>query len=131
MRKALDVPVVLISLVDDTRQFFPRTAGLAQSRLTRRQAPLSHAFCQRVAKTGQPLLAANARASAETHTHPAFTDLGFVAYAAIPLDRRRRAHPRLTVRHRSRPSPMRHPRDRPVDRPRRGQLGEATPAHQP
>jgi len=85
VRKVLHVPIVLVSLVDDARQFFPGASGLAQPWLTRRQTSLSHSFCRQVAVTDDPLIVTDAREHPVLRTNPAVPDLGFVAYAGIPL----------------------------------------------
>src|SRR3954465_9217244 len=43
---ALNVPVALVSLVADDRQFFKSCLGVAEPWASRRGTPLSHSFCQ-------------------------------------------------------------------------------------
>jgi serine phosphatase RsbU (regulator of sigma subunit) len=85
VREVVSVPVVLVSLVDDARQFWPGASGLAQPWTTRRQTPLSHSFCERVALSGQPLIVPDARAHPELCASPEIPGLGVVAYAGMPL----------------------------------------------
>ncbi|GAA3381924.1 GAF domain-containing SpoIIE family protein phosphatase [Cryptosporangium minutisporangium] len=85
VRKILDVPVVLISLVNDTCQFFPGASGLGQPWMTERQTPLSHSFCQQVVVSGRPLVVTDARQHPDLRTSPAIPDLGVVANAGMPL----------------------------------------------
>lgn len=82
---ALRVPVSLVSLIDDERQFFKSCVGLAEPWLTARETPLTHSFCQYAVATDRPLFVEDAR------THPTFAgnlaidDLGVVAYAGVPI----------------------------------------------
>ncbi|MEU8657347.1 GAF domain-containing SpoIIE family protein phosphatase [Actinoplanes philippinensis] len=85
VRHLLGVPVGLVSLLDDRRQFFPGQAGLAEPWATTRQTPLSHAICQQVAATRDPLVITDARHDARCDTNPAVAALGIVGYAGMPL----------------------------------------------
>ena len=82
---ALSVPVALISLVDDTRQFFKASVGLPEPWCSARQTPLTHSFCKVVAATEAPLVISDARADPDLATSPAIPDLGVVAYAGMPI----------------------------------------------
>src|SRR5579859_1538437 len=84
-RRLLHVPVALVSLVTDDRQFFKSAAGLAEPWATRRETPLSHSFCQYVVRTGEPFVVDDARAHPWVHDNPAIQDLGIMAYAGVPL----------------------------------------------
>ena len=44
--RILGVPVSLVSLVDDHRQFFKSACGLPEPWATERETPLSHSFCK-------------------------------------------------------------------------------------
>ncbi|NML15643.1 histidine kinase dimerization/phosphoacceptor domain -containing protein [Azohydromonas caseinilytica] len=83
--QTLNVPVSLISLVDDHRQFFKSAAGLAEPWASRRQTPLSHSFCQHVVTTGAPLVVADARQDPRLRDNGAVRDLGVTAYLGVPL----------------------------------------------
>jgi serine phosphatase RsbU (regulator of sigma subunit) len=83
--RILNVPVALVSLVDDQRQFFPGQVGLAEPWAAKRETPLSHSFCQHVVVQGQPKVYADARVHAQVRDNLAIPDLGVVAYAGIPL----------------------------------------------
>src|SRR5438270_5290696 len=61
VRRLLDVPVALVSLVDANRQFFKSADGLPEPWATRRETPLSHSFCQHIVATGALLRIENAR----------------------------------------------------------------------
>lgn len=81
----LDVPVALVSLVDDERQFFPGAQGLEGPAGAARQTPLSHSLCQVVVRTGEALVVADTAVDALTCTSLAVSDLGVAAYAGMPL----------------------------------------------
>lgn len=83
--QVLKTPVALISLVDETRQFFKSCVGLPEPWATLRQTPLSHSFCQYVVALGQPLNIRDARKHHLFRNSPAIADLGVVAYAGVPL----------------------------------------------
>jgi PAS domain S-box-containing protein len=81
----LGVPVALVSLVDDDRQFFVSCPGLDEPWATARETPLSHSFCQYVVATGEPLVVEDARNVDYLRTNLAIRDLGVIAYAGVPL----------------------------------------------
>ncbi len=83
--KALDVPVVLISLVDAERQFFKSQCGLPNELAEARETPLSHSFCQYVAAVGEPFVVEDARVHPLVCDNRAVVDIGVVAYAGMPL----------------------------------------------
>jgi formate hydrogenlyase transcriptional activator len=81
----LRVPVALVSLVDGDRQFFKSDCGLPEPLASSRQTPLTHSFCQYAVGSREPLVVADARRDPRFgHTH-AFSELGVIAYAGIPL----------------------------------------------
>ncbi|MCC7367808.1 MAG: PAS domain S-box protein [Chloroflexi bacterium] len=81
----LSAPVALITLVDDTRQFFLSEVGLPEPWASRRETPLTHSFCQIVVRTRRPMVVEDARHDYRVVTNRAIPDLGIVAYAGIPL----------------------------------------------
>jgi len=83
--RLLHVPVALISLVDDRRQFFKSQSGLSEPWATGRQTPLSHSFCQHVVSSGEPLIVDDANLHPLVRDNLAVADLGVVAYAGVPL----------------------------------------------
>jgi GAF domain len=85
VRRVLAVPVSLISLVDEDRQFFKSQAGLPEPWASRRQTPLSHSFCQFPVRSGEPLIVADAREHPELKDNLAVSDMGIIAYAGVPL----------------------------------------------
>ena len=85
VRRQLDVPLGLVSLVDDRRQFFPGQDGLVEPWAQSRQTPLSHAFCTLVVATGEPVVVHDARTDPRVADNPAVAALGVVAYLGVPL----------------------------------------------
>jgi signal transduction histidine kinase len=83
--RVLGVPVALVTLVDDDRQFFKSCVGLPEPWATKRETPLTHSFCQYTVTTGEPLVIEDAREHPELRHNLAIPDLGVVAYAGIPL----------------------------------------------
>lgn len=83
--RILQVPTVLISLLDADRQFFAASCGLAQPWAGRRQTGLSHSFCQHVVASAQPFVVSDAREHPRVRHNLAIRDLGVVAYAGVPL----------------------------------------------
>jgi GAF domain-containing protein len=59
--RLLRVPVALVSLVDEDRQFFKSCFGLPEPLATQRETPLSHSFCQHVVNLEDLLVAGDAR----------------------------------------------------------------------
>jgi serine phosphatase RsbU (regulator of sigma subunit) len=85
VRRTLDVPVALVSIVEETRQVFLGAIGLPEPFQTTRETPLSHSFCQYVVKDNQPLILPDARDDARLCDNLAIEDLNVVAYAGWPL----------------------------------------------
>jgi signal transduction histidine kinase len=83
--KLLQVPVVLVSLVDEHRQFFKSCIGLPEPWASKRETPLSHSFCKHTVATGQPLVITDARLDPLVRDNLAIPDLHVIAYAGIPL----------------------------------------------
>ncbi len=81
----LEIPICLISLVTDDRQFFVGASGLGEPWATDRQTPLSHSFCQEVVKRNEPLVINDARNHDLVCDNMAVEDLNVVAYLGVPL----------------------------------------------
>ncbi len=82
---ALDVPVVLVSLVDDKGQFFQGMTGLLGEIATCRSTPLSHSFCRHVVESGAVLCIVDARVHPLVSDNPVVEELGVVGYLGVPL----------------------------------------------
>jgi hypothetical protein len=83
-RRALDAERVLITLIDEDRQFFgsesTRNGGTGE-----RETPMRFSFCQYVVATGRPLNVPDARQTELLRRNPAVQD-GAIAYAGVPLE---------------------------------------------
>ncbi|WP_181784708.1 GAF domain-containing protein, partial [Pseudonocardia pini] len=85
VRRALGVPVSLVSLVQADRQVWPGRSGLAEPWATARSSPLSHSFCGHVVESGSPLAVTDARTEPLLRDSAAIPVLGMVAYAGVPV----------------------------------------------
>ena len=83
--QVLNAPVALVSLVEEDRQFFKSCLGLPEPWCSRREAPLTHSFCQHVVARQQPLVIDDAREHPVLKDNLAIRDMGVVAYAGVPL----------------------------------------------
>ena len=83
--RMLDAPVALVSLVDRDRQVFAGCVGLTEPWATRREAPLTHSFCQHAVASREPLVVPDAREHPVLRHNGAVRDLGVIAYAGVPL----------------------------------------------
>jgi PAS domain S-box-containing protein len=84
--RLLNVPVALVTLVGEDRQFFVGCSGCADGAWQGlRETPLSHSFCRHVVEAGAPLVIEDAREHPLVRENPAVGELGVVAYAGIPL----------------------------------------------
>ena len=52
--QTIQVPIALVSLVDEERQFFKSCVGLAEPWATTRQNALTYSFCQYVVASNMP-----------------------------------------------------------------------------
>jgi signal transduction histidine kinase len=82
---ALNVPVAVVSLVDQDRQFFKSCVGVAEPWASERGTPLSHSFCQHAVASGEPLVIEDARDHPLVRDNLAIRDLDVIAYAGVPL----------------------------------------------
>lgn len=85
VRRLLDVPTALVSLVDDHRQVLPGADGLAPTWDEARETPLSHSMCQHIVLQGEPLMVQDAREEQLLRDSLAIPDLGVIAYMGVPL----------------------------------------------
>ena len=83
--RALGVPVSLVSLVSDDRQFFKSATGLAEPWASRRETPLSHSFCQHVVAGDAPLVVDDAHHDPRVADNAAVDELAVTAYAGVPV----------------------------------------------
>ncbi len=83
--RAMRVPLALMTLVDENRQFFKSFTGLHEPWATLRQTPLTHSFCQYVVGLGEPLVVPDAREDPALRDNRAIAEMGVVAYLGVPL----------------------------------------------
>ncbi|GAA3110238.1 hypothetical protein GCM10010464_86330 [Pseudonocardia yunnanensis] len=77
VRRRLNVPTALVSLLQGEQQVFPGLAG--------RATPLSHSLCQHVVATAEPLVITDARNHPPAPGDLAMSDPDVVAYAGVPV----------------------------------------------
>jgi GAF domain-containing protein len=83
--RILDVPISLVTIVEEDRQRFPGQVGLAEPWATRRETPLSYSFCKHVVAAGAPVEIVDAREDDRVRDNPAIPEFGIVAYLGVPL----------------------------------------------
>lgn len=85
VRNALGVDVSLISLVDQSRQYFKSTCGLTGHQEGLTQTPLSHSFCQYVVGRQAALEVEDARRDPLLADNLAIQDLNVIGYLGVPI----------------------------------------------
>ena len=85
VRDVLDVPVAIVTLVDENRQVFAGHSGLPAPWGERGETPMTHSFCQHVVNRNAPLRVPDARLDPLLKGNHAIADIGVVAYLGIPL----------------------------------------------
>ena len=81
----LDVPIALITIVDDAELHFASCVGPRPPWGSTPGIPLSHSACQHAIRTRRPLLIEDARSDPLVQDSPAIGMLGIVAYIGVPL----------------------------------------------
>jgi PAS domain S-box-containing protein len=81
----LEVPIALVSLLDEDRQVLAASVGLPQPWASARQTPLSSSLCQQLLVTRQPLVIPDTRRDPRARDDEFILALGVAAYLAIPL----------------------------------------------
>jgi len=84
-KRILNVPTVLISLVDADRQFFKSQIGFAEPWASARGTPMRYSFCQHVVASADKLIIDNAPENELVCDNPSISELNIMAYAGIPL----------------------------------------------
>jgi PAS domain S-box-containing protein len=83
--RLLEVPIALVPLIEDDRQFFKACVGLPEPWASARQTPLSHSLCQHVLVARQPLAIGDTGGDARARDNPLVRKLGLAAYLGVPL----------------------------------------------
>ncbi len=85
VRAALQVPVAIISIVDEDRQVFAGHCGLPSPWDSRGETPLTHSFCQHVVERAETLEVIDADRHELVSTNHAIADLSVKAYLGVPI----------------------------------------------
>jgi hypothetical protein len=80
--RRLGVPIALVNLIDEERQYFKSAIGMGDLR----ELPVAVGVCSHAVATGKPLVLDDARANPAFASNPIVTDYGLVAYIGIPLE---------------------------------------------
>ncbi len=83
--KIFDVPVSVISLVLESRQWFKSHIGLPKDLAECRQTPREVSFCTHVVESRQPLVITNASQDERFSNNSLVLQQGFHFYAGVPL----------------------------------------------
>ncbi|HEY4144401.1 sensor histidine kinase [Pinirhizobacter sp.] len=85
VRVAMDVPVAIISIVDEHRQVFAGHSGLPEPWASIGETPITHSFCQHVVDAAEPLVVSDANLHGLVRENLAIVDLGVIAYLGVPI----------------------------------------------
>src|SRR5690349_9310240 len=83
--RLLGAPVALVSFLGEDRVSSKRPIGSPDPGATRRTAPLPYSSCRRAVAPGAPLVIEDARRDPLVRSSPAIRELGWIAYAGVPL----------------------------------------------
>jgi diguanylate cyclase (GGDEF)-like protein/PAS domain S-box-containing protein len=83
--RLLEAPIAIVSLIDVDREFLMAQVGVPQPYAARRGWPLTHSLARYAVANGAPLVVSDARADPVLRDSLAVSELGIVAYAAVPL----------------------------------------------
>jgi PAS domain S-box-containing protein len=84
-QRILQVPLALVSLVEQDRQFFPGAAGLPEPMASVRQTPLNYSFCRHVVVSRDVVAIADTREDDRVCNNPAIAQFQALAYLGVPL----------------------------------------------
>jgi hypothetical protein len=79
--RRLNVPIALVNLIEDDRQFFKSAVGMGELR----ELPIHVGVCSRALEAGMPLVIEDARKDPAIASNPIVTDYGLVSYIGHPL----------------------------------------------
>lgn len=83
--RQLGVPVVLLSIVTDTKQVFASAVGLSAEIDAVRETPVEESFCQYVVGTGRPFVVNDSTQNPVVCDNPAVRNLRIAAYCGVPI----------------------------------------------
>nr|WP_298376087.1 EAL domain-containing protein [uncultured Halomonas sp.] len=79
--RLFEVPIALVSLVDDKRQWFKSVQGI-----TVRETPVKHAFCAHVVEANEPVIVEDASKDQRFKDNPLVTEAPHIRfYAGVPI----------------------------------------------
>ncbi|QWT20192.1 GAF domain-containing protein [Bacillus sp. NP157] len=85
VRQMLDVPVAIVSIVDEHRQVFAGHSGMPEPWASLGETPITHSFCQHVVDRGTVFVVPDAMAEPLVRDNLAIPDLGVAAYLGVPI----------------------------------------------
>ncbi|MFC7279407.1 SpoIIE family protein phosphatase [Paractinoplanes rhizophilus] len=85
VERLVDVPVALVTVLEDDRQYLPGQVGLPEPLAEAREMPLRHSLSRHVVEAGQLLVVPDTQADPLMRDHPAVHELGARAFAGVPL----------------------------------------------
>jgi PAS domain S-box-containing protein len=83
--RVLEVPIALVSLIDQDRQRVKASVGLPEPWASARQMPLPYSLCQHLLMTRQPLVIPDTRRDPLARDNAFILSLGVAAYLGVPL----------------------------------------------
>jgi GAF domain-containing protein len=83
--RVLEVPIALVSLIDQDRQLFKASVGLPEPWASARQMPLPYSLCQHLLMTRQPLVIADTHRDPLARDNAFILSVGVAAYLGVPL----------------------------------------------
>jgi len=83
--RRLGVPVVLLSIVTDSKQVFASAVGLSAPLDGVRETPVRESFCQYVVGTGEPFVVNDSSHNPIVCDNPAVRSLRIAAYCGVPI----------------------------------------------
>ena len=81
----LEVPIVLVTLIEPYRQTFLSSWGLPEAIRSSGETSIEFSICQYAVATRKPLIIGDTATDPVLRTNRAVTELGVAAYAGIPL----------------------------------------------
>jgi len=85
VKKALQCPVGIVSILDEDRQVFAAHVGLPTHWAARGETPLTHSFCQHVVDDRKPFIVGDATIHQRVRDNLAIRDLGVISYMGVPV----------------------------------------------
>jgi hypothetical protein len=79
--RKLGVPIALVNLIDEERQYFKSAIGMGALR----ELPVGTGVCSHAVATAEPLVLDDAREDPRFATNPIVTEYDLVAYIGVPL----------------------------------------------